>query len=43
MYRVKYANSEDVNNLHDNMVRTVLAGIENPNITVGELLDRVRK
>ena len=43
MYRVKYANSEDINNLHDNMVRTVLAGIENPNITVGELLDRVTK
>lgn len=43
MYRVKYANSEDINNLHDNMVRTVLAGIENPNITVGELLDQVRR
>ena len=42
MYRVKLATSEDINNLHESMVKTVIAGIENPDITIGELLDKVK-
>lgn len=42
MYRVKLATSEDIEKLHENMVKTVIAGIENPNIKIGELLDNVK-
>ncbi len=41
MYRVKLSTAADIEALHENTVRTILAGIENPKITVGELLDRV--
>ncbi len=41
MYRVKLSTKADMEALHENTVRTILAGIENPKITVGELLDRV--
>ena len=43
MYRVKLATKEDINALHENAVKTVLAGIENPDITIGELLDNIKK
>lgn len=41
MYRVKLANAEDINRLHENAVRVVLAGIENPEIKIGTLLDSI--
>ena len=41
MYRVKLSTEADINALHENAVRTILAGIENPDITIGTLLDRV--
>ena len=41
MYRVKLSTAADMEALHENAVKTILAGIENPKITVGELLDRV--
>ena len=43
MYRVKLSTADDVEALHENTVKTILAGIENPEITVGELLDRVQE
>lgn len=39
MYRVKLSNKEHMQALHKNAVKVILAGIENPDITVGELLD----
>lgn len=39
MYRVKLSNREQIQALHENAVKVILAGIENPDITVGELLD----
>lgn len=41
MYRVKLATAEDINRLHENAVKVVLAGIENPDIKIGELLDSI--
>lgn len=41
MYRSKLSNPEHINALHDNAVKTILAGIENPELTIGELLDRI--
>ncbi len=43
MYRVKLANARDIENLHENAVRTILEGIENPNVKIGTLLDEVKK
>lgn len=39
MYRVKLSTAEDIEALHKNCMKVVLAGIENPDITIGELLD----
>lgn len=39
MYRVKLSTAGDIEALHANAVKTVLAGIENPQITIKELLD----
>ncbi len=39
MYRVKLSDKEQIQALHQNAVKVVLAGIDNPDITVGELLD----
>lgn len=39
MYRVKLSEKEQIEALHKNAVKVVLAGIENPSITVKELLD----
>ena len=41
MYRVKLSTAEDINALHENAVKTIIAGIENPQLTIGELLDRI--
>lgn len=42
MYRVKLATEQDIEKLHENTVRTVLRGIEDPTVTVGELLNNVK-
>lgn len=41
MYRVKLATADDINRLHENAVKVVLAGIENPDVTIGTLLDSI--
>lgn len=41
MYRTKLSTKEQIERLHENMVDTIMAGIENPEITVGELLDKI--
>ena len=41
MYRVKLATDEDIDALHKNAVDVILKGIENPDITIGELLDGI--
>lgn len=41
MYRTKLVSAEDIEALHTNAVKVILKGIENPDITVGELLDMV--
>ncbi len=39
MYRVKLSNKEQIQALHENAVKVILTGIENPDIKIGELLD----
>lgn len=39
MYRVKLANAQDIDALHENALKVILKGIDNPKITIGELLD----
>ncbi|MGN0448396.1 MAG: condensation domain-containing protein [Acutalibacteraceae bacterium] len=39
MYRVKLSKKEQIEALHKNAVKVILTGIENPDITVKELLD----
>ncbi len=39
MYRVKLSKKEHIEKLHENAMKVILAGIENPSITVKELLD----
>ncbi len=41
MYRTKLSTKQQIEKLHENMVDTIMAGIENPEITVGELLDKI--
>ena len=41
MYRVKLSTPGDIEALHANAVKVVLEGIENPDITIGELLDSI--
>lgn len=43
LYRYKLSNQQQIEKLHENAVKTILAGIENPDITVGELLDNCGK
>lgn len=43
MYRTKLSTREQIEELHRNMVDTIMAGIEKPEITVGELLDKIEK
>lgn len=42
MYRVKLATAQDIEKLHENTVRTIIKGIEDPNVKIGELLDNVK-
>ena len=39
MYRIKLSERKHIEALHENAVKVVLAGIENPDITIKELLD----
>ena len=39
MYRVKNSQKEQIQALHYNAVKVILAGIENPDIKIGTLLD----
>ncbi|MGN1419426.1 MAG: condensation domain-containing protein [Acutalibacteraceae bacterium] len=41
MYRVKLSTAEDIEALHSNAMKVILAGIENPDVTIGELLDSI--
>ncbi len=41
MYRVKLSTEQQIRDLHKNSLKVILAGIENPNITVKELLDSI--
>lgn len=41
MYRVKLTTAEQIEALHKSTIKVVLAGIENPNVTIGELLDSI--
>ena len=43
MYRCKIVTPGDVKSLHDNMVKIILAGIENPDIPIKDLLDAVKR
>ena len=43
MYRIKLSKKEDIEILHKNAMKVILAGIENPQITVKELLDMCSK
>ena len=43
MYRVKLSKKEDIEALHENALKIILKGIENPDITVKELLDMCSK
>ena len=41
MYRCKLSTPENIRALHKNAVKVILEGIENPDITIGELLDSI--
>lgn len=41
MYRVKLSTEEQIRRMHRNFLKTILDGIENPQITVKELLDNI--
>lgn len=39
MYRTKLSKKEQIERLHENVARIIEAGVDNPQITIGELLD----
>lgn len=41
MYRTKLSTPENINALHENTMKVLLAGMENPELTIGELLDSI--
>ena len=43
MYRIKLSKKEDIEALHANAMKVIMAGIENPQITMKELLDMCSK
>lgn len=43
MYRVKLSTAEQIEALHKNCMKTILAGIENPDLTMKELIDECLK
>ena len=43
MYRDKVVSADNVRNLHDQMVKIILRGIDDPDVTVGALMDAVER
>jgi len=43
MYRTKLSTKEQIIKMHETTVEAVLKGIENPGITLGELIDLAEK
>lgn len=43
MYRTKLSQRHQIEAMHENSMKVILKGIENPEITVGELLDMLEK
>lgn len=43
LYRYKLSSQAQIEKLHENALKVIVAGIENPDITVGELLDSCSK
>ena len=43
MYRTKLSTKEQIEKMHKNMVAAILKGIENPDTTLGELLDLIEE
>ena len=41
MYRVRLSTQQDIESLHEDTVKVILAGLETPDITIGELLDMI--
>lgn len=41
MYRPSLITAENIDSLHKNCVRVMVEGIENPDVTIGELMDRI--
>ena len=41
MYRTHIISADQINQLHDNAMKAIMTGIENPDIKVGELLDEL--
>ena len=39
LYRISKISKQNIYDLHNNMLKTILAGIENPDLTFGELMD----
>ena len=43
LYRHKLSTQSQIEKLHENALKTIVAGLENSDITVGELLDNCSK
>lgn len=43
MYRTKLSTKEQIELLHENTVKAIMLGIENPEMTVGEILDALKE
>ena len=43
LYRYKLSTQAQIEKLHENALKTIVAGIENPDITITELLDNCGK
>lgn len=41
MYRPNLISAENIESLHKNCIRVMVEGIENPDVTIGELMDRI--
>lgn len=39
LYRTNTTNEQHINDLHDNTIKVLVKGVENPDITIGELMD----
>ena len=43
LHRVNYINADHIDALHRNAINVILKGIDDPDITIGELLDSIQK